>query len=89
MAEVHVLPGVERRDLLGVLPTEQVFQRALDAGVTDVLIVGRQRTGELYVSSGCDDVDRAAGMLMRAVNYLTSMTLDNDQVIETGPQEPA
>lgn len=89
MAEVHVLPGVERRDLLGVLPTEQVFQRALDSGVTDVLIVGRQRTGELYVSSGCDDVDRAVGMLMRAVNYLTSMTLDNDQVIETEPQEPA
>ena len=88
MADVHVLPGVERRDLLGTLPTEQIFQKAMDAGVTDVVIIGRDRAGELYVASGGNDVDRSVGMLMRAVSYMTS-TLDNDQVIETGPQEPA
>lgn len=88
MAEVHVLPGVERRDLLGVLPTEQVFQKALEAGVTDVLIIGRDRAGGFYVASGCEDVDRSVGMLMRAVNYL-SAPLANDQVVETEGPEPA
>ena len=89
MADVHVLPGVERRDLLGVLPSEQVFAVAVEKGITDAVIVGRNRAGGLYVACGCTDVDHAVGMLMRAVQYLTSMTLDNDQVIETEPQEPA
>lgn len=88
MADVHVLPGVERRDLLGVLPTERLFEKALEAGVTDVVIIGRDRAGQLYVASGGEDVDRSVGMIMRAVSYMTS-PLDNDQVIETEPQEPA
>jgi hypothetical protein len=85
MAEVHVLPGVERRDLMVPLPCAELLQKAIDAGVTDAVIVGRARDGSLYVASASTDVDRDVGRLMRAVEFLTSHTIENDQVIETEP----
>lgn len=85
MAEVHVLPGIERRDLLDPLPTAELFSRALDAGVTDVVIVGRDRTGALYVATSGRDADRDVGALMRAVALIASSTIENDQIIETDP----
>lgn len=85
MAEVHVLPGIERRDLLAPLPAAELLQKAIENGVTDVVIVGRERDGSLYVASASSDIDRDVGMLMRAVTYLSSATVENDQVIETEP----
>jgi len=83
MAEIHVLPGVERRDLLGVLPAEELLQKAIDQGITDVVIVGRDRAGNPYVASCLSDVDRAVGRLMYAATFLAQATLHNDQVIDT------
>lgn len=85
MADVHVLPGVERRDLLEPLPCEQLFAKAVEAGVIDAVVVGRGRDGQLYVASAGSDVDRDVGLLMRAVTFLSSMTIENDQVIHTEP----
>jgi hypothetical protein len=89
MAEVHVLPGIERRDLLAALPSEDLLRKAIENGVTDVLIVGRDRAGELYVAFAGADADRGVGMLMRAVQFLTSHKIENDQVIQTEPQAPS
>lgn len=90
MAEVHVLPGVERRDLIGTLPANQLLQGAIDAGVTDVIIVGRDRSGAPYVASGLPDADKAVGMLMRAVNMIAGATIENDQVLgDDGGPSPA
>jgi len=74
MAEVIVLPGVERPSLGAVhcLSTEKVCAAAIDAGVTDVVLVGRDRDGSLYVAAGNGDAEKMAGMLMRAVHMLTS-----------------
>jgi hypothetical protein len=83
VAEVHVLPGVERRDLLGVLPAEQLLAAAIEQGITDVIIVGRKRDGTPYVASGVSNVDCAIGRLMGAVTYLTTAVIKNDQVIDT------
>lgn len=86
MADVHVLPGVERRDLSGApLPTEEVLQAAIDVGLLEVVIVGRDRTGQLYVACSDSDADRSVGLLMRAVTYLSSATIENSVVIETDP----
>lgn len=83
MAEVHVLPGVERRDLLGALPCEQLLQKAIDLGITDVVIVGRDRTGNQYVASALPNADVAVGRLFSAANYLASSIISNDQVLNT------
>lgn len=83
MAKVHVLPGIERRDLLGVLPAEQLLQKAIEAGITDAVAIGRDRSGQLYVASCNPDADKAVGMLMRAVNMIADATIINDQVLNT------
>lgn len=84
MAEVVVLPGVERRDLSGVaLPSAEILQAAIEKGITDIIIVGRSRSGELYVAGAPPDVDKSVGMLMRAVNMLSGSTILNDVVIDT------
>lgn len=83
MAEVHVLPGVERRDMIGVLPAEQLLQKAIDQGISDVVIVGRDRSGNPYVASAMSDVDRAVGRLMYAATFLAQSTIENDQVLDT------
>lgn len=73
MADVHVLPGIERRDLVGApLRDEVVLQAAIEKGVTDVVIVGRHRDGSLYVAGSGNDADRTVGRLMSAVWFLTS-----------------
>lgn len=83
MADVHVLPGIERRDLLGVLPSEQLLQKAIEQGITDVIIVGRDRYGQQYVASTLSDADRAVGRLYSAANFLASAVISNDQILNT------
>ncbi len=85
MAQVYVLPGIERRDLLDPIPSEQVLHQAIENGVVDAIVIGRSRDGTLYVASAVGDADRDVGLMMRAVHHLTSCTIVNDQVIE--PEE--
>lgn len=86
MADVHVLPGIERRDLAGSpVSTEDVFKSAIEKGVTDVVVVGRDRKGDLYIAGAPPDVDRTVGMLMRAVNILSGASIHNDVVVTTDP----
>ena len=85
MAEVYVLPGVERRDLAGEpIPAQEVLQAAIDNGLIDVVIVGRDRAGEFYLATSGSDTDRAVGQLMRAVTFLSDRTVE-PSVIETEP----
>lgn len=78
-AEIVVLPGVERRDLAGVpLPSAEILQAAIDEGVTDAIVVGRDRQGNLYVAGAPPDVDKTVGLLMRAVTTLSEATIIND-----------
>ena len=83
-ATIHVLPGIERRDILGTLPAERLLQNAIKAGVTEPIVVARDRHGDLYIASAMPDVDRAVGYLMRAATFLASSTIENDQVVDTG-----
>jgi hypothetical protein len=84
MAEIHVLPGIERRDLAGEpAPSADVLQAAIDKGITDAIVVGRSRNGSLYIAGAPPDVDKAVGVLMRAVSVLSGCDVVNDVVIKT------
>ena len=85
MADVHVLPGVERRDLAGPAngDAQAVLDAAIEAGITDVVIVGKTPAGEQWVSTSMGDVDRAVGIMIRAANWLTAVEIVNDVVIDT------
>jgi len=73
MADVIVLPGIERRDLAGaVIPSAEILNRALDSGITDVVIVGRHRDGRLYIAGESNDIDRVTGLLARAAAVLAT-----------------
>jgi hypothetical protein len=82
MADIHVLPGIERRDLCGErIPATEVLVAAIDSGVTDVTIVATGRDGQPYIASDCPDMDRVAGRLVRAVNWLTSAIPASEDVV--------
>lgn len=87
-ADVIVLPGIERRDIVGEpLDSRHVLQAAIDLGITDVVIVGRHRNGELYVAGAPNDVDRSAGLLMRGAWFLSSGTYNQGIVGDAKPPD--
>lgn len=69
-ADILVMPGIERRDLGEPVPCEELIKYAQEAGLTDVIIIGRERNGSYYVASAIGDADKVVGRLMWAVNYL-------------------
>lgn len=66
-AKVYTLPGVERRDLSFAPPAQRVLEGAIARGLTEVALVGVDRTGRLYVAASHQNSDAAAGVLMRGV----------------------
>lgn len=88
MAEVLVLPGIERRDLVGdPVPAAEVLAAAIEKGITDVVIVGRSRDGEQYVAGSLNDVDKVVGVLFAAATYVASGRYD--QGISENQKEPS
>lgn len=79
MADVHVMPGVERRDLMGEpVPSERVLTSATEKGVTDVVIIGRQRDGSLYMAAEDNNADAVVGKLMRGVDFLVRAVVSQE-----------
>lgn len=98
MGEVIYLPGVEPQDAAPETEPDEpasvsdnaVLTHALKLGVTNVIVVGRQKDGARFVSSGPMDNDKMVGVLMDAVTFLTNGVYDSAVVTspET-PQEPS
>lgn len=91
MAEVLVLPGVERRDLVGpAVPAAEVLQATIEKGITDVVIVGRHRDGSQYIAGSINDVDKVIGVLFAAATFLASGAFDQGIPEENAdePREP-
>ena len=76
MGDVHVIPGVERRDLLDTIVPRDLLNKANHEGVTDVTIIGRDRAGKFYLSSCLGDADKTVGMLYRAITLIAGATFD-------------
>lgn len=70
-ARIYVLPGVERRDISPAPAARRVLEAAVEAGLSDVVLVGVDRAGVLYVAGSYHDTDRAVGVLMRGVTYIS------------------
>lgn len=71
MAEVLLLPNVERYDIGHNVPVERVLELALAANLDHVIIVGRGRDG-FYLASSSSDNDRSLGLLARASSWVVS-----------------
>lgn len=70
MADVHVLPGVFREDLVKDGTPEAALNGALSADLRDVAIVGRDMTGEIKVYGSVSDADRMVGLFTRGIQFL-------------------
>ena len=71
MADVHVLPGVFREDLVKDGAPDAALNGALAANLRDVAIVGRDMAGDIQVYGSISDADRMIGLFMRGVSFLS------------------
>ncbi len=85
MADVHVMPGVFREDLVEDGTAEIALKGAMAANLRDVAIVGRDMQGELQVYGSVADADRMAGLLTRGIHFL----LQGPQLMEPEDDGPA
>ena len=81
MAELHIFPGVERRDLLPSIKPKVVLDKCLEDGATNLTIVGTARDGSFYLTSCCGDAYRMVGMLQRAITLVSGANLVTQDVI--------
>ena len=83
MAELHIFPGVERRDLLPSIKPKVVLDKCLEDGVTDLTIIGKARDGSFYLTSCLGDAYKMVGMLHRAITLVSGANLSNQDVINS------
>lgn len=70
-AEIKVLPGANRPDLVKVENgVEVALKGALDGGLIDVAVAGRTADGQIHVFGSAADADAAIGLLMRGAHFL-------------------
>jgi hypothetical protein len=72
MAEVVVMPGVFRADQEADCEATACLRSAMDAGLRDVVIVGRALNGGIEVWASAADADRAIGLMHRGLSWLTA-----------------
>lgn len=75
---VVAFPGVERRDLGGDVSPKDVLLAANDAGLGDVIVVGRDRAGAFYLAASDGNADAVVGKLFRAAQWLAERELELD-----------
>ena len=81
MAELHIFPGVERRDLLPSIKPKVVLDKCLEDGVTDLTIIGKARDGSFYLTSCLGNAYTMVGMLQRAITLVSGASLVTQDVI--------
>ena len=76
---VIVMPGVERRDLLGPpCPVEGVLSGALDQPLSDVIVVGRLTNGNWYIAARDSNPDITIAKLFSAATFLSTHSFEHD-----------
>lgn len=72
MADVHVLPGVFREDLVdGSLNRDlsPMWEASKNANLLDAVIVGRDGKGDIQVYGSMPDMDKAMGLMMHGIGF--------------------
>lgn len=72
MADIVSLPGIYRADMIEDCDPRTVLVSALDAGLKDVVVIGRSLSGSIEVFSSQSDADQSIGLMMRGVAYLST-----------------
>lgn len=73
-SNVVALPGVFRADMEPRCEPRDVLTTASAAPLIDVVVIGRQVDGDLYVASSAGDSDKVIGLAMRGVHWLAEAT---------------
>ena len=82
MADVVSLPGVFRPDLAEDSQPDEVLASAMELPLRDVVVVGRNLSGDIEVLTSQVNADLAVGLLMRGVNYLASSEQVDEPVVD-------
>lgn len=69
---VIALPGVSRPDLERDCDVAAVLNGAATAPLIDVVVIGREISGEFYIAGTHADADKAIAIMMRGVQMLAS-----------------
>jgi hypothetical protein len=84
-AEIKTLPGVIRLDLQEQGDVDLCLKNAMDAGLRDVVIVGRAISGEVIVWGSQTDADCVIGLLTRGVTFLANAE-QGEPAVEAAPE---
>lgn len=85
MAEIKVLPGVNRPDLDRQTAVNEVLEGAGEAGLIHIAIVGRNAAGDIIVFSSQSDADAVIGLFTRGAAFLVG----SEQVYIEEPEQGA
>jgi hypothetical protein len=77
-AKIHVLPGIERADLLQTLPSQTVLEGTLEQGIDNVIVIGTKRNGDAYLASGIGNKHEVIARLFEAATWLSNMRIDHE-----------
>lgn len=76
---VIVMPGVERRDLMGPpCLVEGVLNGALEQPLSDVIVVGRLTNGNWYIAARDSNPDITIAKLFSAATFLSTHSFEHD-----------
>ena len=76
---IIVMPGVERRDLLGPpCPVESVLSSAIEQPLSDVIVVGRLTNGNWYIAARDSNPDLTIAKLFSAATFLSTHSFEHD-----------
>lgn len=70
MADIKVLPGVNRPDLVKDVALDVMFDAARRAPLVAAVIVGREIDGRISVWGSQSDIDQVLGLLMHGTYWL-------------------
>lgn len=71
-AELHIFPGVERRDLGGNAPIDAVLEGAVESKLIEVIVLGKRPDGSMYFAASDGNADAVVGKLFTAMQWLSS-----------------
>lgn len=68
--KVITMPGVFRPEATPDTNAQACLRAAIDAGLDDVVIVGRDLKGDICLFGTANDADKSIGLLHRGIVYL-------------------
>lgn len=88
-AKIFELPGIDRRDFGTKAKTIDVLQYAIDYGITDVIVLGRNRDGSRYIAAEDGNLDAVVGKLFSEATRMASSEMEHCAPPASDPRDLA